>query len=251
MTINYLEFTENNIEFRISSSKMMERYKNTQSFVLSEMLYGEYKFSKTSKEIALITMDIVFGWMVTLENYLIRDRRELFDENARLFAHESAETARDYYFNTILKHDEIFKKEVVDVWTDLHNDKFSMLLNVLGSCVGMKDIDAFSYIVNTLTEAMDALKFELYEIDYLLENGKRPFLCLSDMSLVILRDFNKNQLLFRAGVYKKHFDISDSFVLKNYSQEHNPIVFIRELENNGITINNKQSLLHSSYTAGE
>ena len=244
-----MEFTENNIEFRISSSKMMERYKNTQSFVLSEMLYGEYKFSKTSKEIALITMDIVFGWIVTLENYLIRDRRELFNENARLFSDESAITARDYYLKTIEEHPSIFKKEVVDVWMDLHNDKFAMLRKVLEGCVGMRDIDAFSYIVNTLTEAMDALKFELYEIDYLLENGKRPFLCLSDLSLVVLRDFNENQLLFRAGVYKKHFNISDTFILKNYSQEHNPIVFVRELEDNGIIIENKQSLLHSSHTS--
>ena len=251
MTINYLEFTENNIEFRISSSKMMERYKNTQSFVLSEMLYGEYKFSKTSKEIAILTMDIVFGWMVTLENYLIRDRREFFDERARLFSTESVEKARDYYIKVITSHKDIFREDIIEVWLDLHRNRFKMIISVLDSCVGMKDIDAFSYIINTLTEAMDALKFELYEIDYLTEKGKRPFLCLSDLPLVILRDFGENQLLFRSEVYKKHFNVGEHFILKNYSQEHNPIVFIRELEDNGITIDNKQSVLHSSHTAKE
>jgi len=244
MTINYLKFTENNIEFRISSSKMMERYKNTQSFVLSEMLYGEYKFSKTSKEIALLTMDIVFGWIVALENYLVRDRREFFDDRARLFSTESIKKARDYYIDVITSHKNIFREDIIKVWLDIHANRFDMMLAVLDGCVGMKDIDAFSYIVNTLTEAMDSLKFELYEIDYLTEKGNRPFLCLSDLSLVILRDFGENQLLFRSKVYKKHFGLGDNFILKNYSQEHNPIVFIRELEDAGIIIDNKQSVLH-------
>ncbi len=243
MTINYLAFTENNIQFRIVSSKMIERYKASQSFVLSEMLHGEYKFSKTSKEIALLVMDVTFGWLISFENYLIRDGVDFFDENAKTFIINSAIESEKYYMDIIKSRTDIFDNEIVSVWDTVHQSKFNMIIELLNKNIGKSDIESFSTIVSVLIEMIDTLKFELYEIDYLVHGGNKPFLCLTDLTIMSLHDFGQNQLISRGELYSSHFNIEKKFLLKNYSQEHNPIIYLREFEDAGFNIPNKFSLI--------
>jgi len=244
MIINYQEYAENNIQFRVVSSKMMERFKSTQSFVLSEMIHGEYKFSKTSKEIAILAMDSIFGWVVSLENYLIRDGVDNFDSNAKEFAISKALEIERYYVSIIEDRDDIFDPRFVKVWKKNHILKLNLVLDILNKLEGMSDIEAFSTVVNTLIEMMDSIKFELYEMDYLISGGTTPFLCMTDLCILVAQEFKLFILPERAKMYIEEFGIEDGFVFKNYSQEINPMVYLQALDDAGIKINNK-------YTAGQ
>ena len=241
MTINYQKFTENNIQFRIISSKLIERYKSTQSFVLSEMLHGQYNFSKTSREIALLAMDITFAWLIGLENYLIRDNSPFFDKKACLFSLRSMRKADRYWMNVIDNHEDIFEKKITKVWKEIHNLKMNIAKKVIESCEGLSDLEAFSVISNYIIEAMDALKFELYEIDYIVNNPNgQPFLCFTDLCIVAKEELNIDYSIEKANIYISKFDIKDGFIFKNYSQELNPITYVMNLEKHGIVIKNKK-----------
>ena len=239
MTVNYMDYTENNIEFRIVSSKMVERFKSTQSFVLSEMLYGEYKFSKSSREIVLLVMDTAFGWITSIEDYLIRDSVDIFDEKAKDFAVESLKRASQYALDTVTGKPEIFQTTLGDVWKIVHVKKKEIMFRALDECIGKRDLDAFSTISALLIEMLDSLKFELYEIDYLINDGSKPFLCLTDLNVYDMHVAGDNDLLFKANLYTEKFPIEKTFAIKNYSQEHNPIIYVSELEHNGYTVINK------------
>ena len=233
--INAIEFTENNIQFRIISAKLLERYKATQSFILMEMLHGDYKFSKTSREISLLVTDISFSWIMSLESYLIRDGVSQFTKEAADFAEETLDENRLYVQEVFKKNPSIFDEKIVKVWRKVQDDKIKISRTILDKCVGKEDMEAFSIIANTLIEALSSLKFELYEIDYIVNNGKRPFLCLTDLN-VLLRDFyDENLLTKRALIYKKCFNI-DSFALKNYSQEDRLRYYSKDLERAGISL---------------
>ena len=240
MRIDYHDYVENNIEFRIVSSKMIERYKSTQSFVLSEMIHGEYKFSKTSKEIVLLVTDTVFAWVIGLENYLIRDGVPVFDTEAKDFAIKKAIEVEKYYMDIIRTKSEIFDSEIAEVWESVHIEKFSNILEILSELEGTSDIEAFSTIVAILIEMLDTLKFELYEIDYLVNDGEDPFLCMTDLCIISTQQYGKFLLPIRAKIYNERFNIKEEgFIFKNYSQEINPITYLQALEDDGIKISNK------------
>ncbi len=240
MTINYQKFTENNIQFRIISSKLIERYKSTQSFVLSEMLHGQYKFCKTSREIALLAMDITFAWLIGLENYLIRDNSDYFDRKAVDFALKTMRDADEYWAKVMEENPGIFNPIITNAWEEVHNIKIDMTFKIIESCEGLHDLEGFSTITNFIIEKMDALKFELYEIDYMVHNGENPFICFTDLCIIAKEELGFNYLRKKASTYVKLFDIKDGFNIKNYSQELNPITYVLDLEKHGIHIKNRK-----------
>jgi hypothetical protein len=238
-----MDFTENNIQFRIVSSKLLEKYKSTQSFVLTEMLYGNYNFSKASREIALLVLDVVFAWLVGLENYLIRDCTSIFDKKAVDFAIRTADEAEAHYVSTIMIHDSIFDSKISKLWIDNHIVKMDMIREVIRRCEGLQDIEGFSVIVNTLLEMADSMRLELYEVDYIANNGKNPFLCLTDLSIMAYEEHSTMPIVDRAKRYKE-ITGRETFVLKNYSQEPNPVVYVKNLEEEaGIIIENKYNMI--------
>jgi len=243
MTIDFRDFTENNIQFRVISSKLLERYKGSQSFVLSEMVHGKFKFSKTSRELAILIMDTTFAWLIQMENYLIRDDDSIFNKNAVEFSMKSVNELDAYILSLINKHSDIFSEKVSTPWRLIHESQISLITKVIKSVEGFSDIEAFSTIANVIIEMIDTLKFQLYEIDSLNNETSKPPLCLTDLCILSVSEFDFFPMLERAKVYNSIFDIENGFYFKNYSQETNPFVYIKKLEDGGIKIANKNSAL--------
>lgn len=243
MKISFGEFRENNIQFRVISSKLMERYKSSQSFVLSEMIHGEYRFSKTSREIALLLLDVAFNWIIMLENYIIRDSGKTFGPKSVKYALATMQEMDNYRVNIMFKNEDIFDKKIAEPWNENHTRKMTYLRDIVVEAEGFSDIEAFAMIVNLIIEMADTIKFELYEIDYLANGGRKPFLCLTDLSVVMFHERKILPMINRAKIYKKYFNTGNEFILKNYSQEPNPISYISKLESEGIQIKNKYNTI--------
>lgn len=162
----------------------------------------------------------------------------MFDKEAIEFSIKTAHEAAECYTEVVNSRPDIFDVKFVAVWTESHQDLFNALLEVIRANEGKKDIDAFAMIANFLVELMDTLKYELYEIDYLMQGGKKPFLCMSDLCVLYTKLFNKSILPDRAKVYMKHFDLQPEFYFKNYSQDMSPLRCVMALEDSGIKIVN-------------
>lgn len=243
MKIDFREFTENNIQFRVISSKLLERYKGAQSFVLSEMIHGKFKFSRTAREIAILAMDTTFAWLIQLENYLIRDESNIFDKNAVDFAINTMNEVDSYIVSLVETRSDVFDHKIATPWRMIRISQVDLVEKVIRSTEELRDIEAFSTIANVIIEMIDTLKFQLYEIDYLVNGGKKPFLCLTDLCLLSVSEFDSFPMLNRAKVYESYFGINDGFYFKNYSQEMNPIMYVRLLEEGGVPIVNKTGIL--------
>ena len=235
-------FVENNIHFRIISSKILERYKSTQSFVLTEMIHGQFKFSKTSREIALLKMDIWFLWLNDFESYLIHKAGNIFEQKDVEYATNEINITREYYRSTVDSRDDIFDRSFVSVLNRIDDLKFKDSEMFITECSGKSLIDTFASVSNFLIEIIDTLKFELYEIDYLINGGKKPFLCMTNLCVLYETKLHSTPLVDRALVYIDEFNISNGFIFKNYSQEMSPVKCLESIQKANIKINNNTDL---------
>jgi len=243
MKIDFKDFTENNIQFRVISSKLLERYKGAQSFVLSEMIHGKFKFSKTSRELAILIMDTTFAWLIQIENYIIRDNEKTFNIDAVNFSIKSFEEMDMYILSLVDKHHDIFSENVSIPWRMIHKTQTELAKTVIKSAEGLSDLEAFSTIANVIIEMIDTMKFQLYEIDSMNNQTKKPPLCLTDLCILSVSEFDLFPMLERARVYNDVFKVDSGFYFKNYSQESNPFTYIKKLEDAGIKIVNKNSAM--------
>ncbi len=229
------EFIENNIRFRIISSKMLERYKNTQSFTLTEMLHGQYEFSKTSRETILLSMDRWFQWLLFFEKELIKNKENIFTEHLCLeMIEESHETTRSVR-DTLVKFPDIFEREATEMWLTSTQTSFLGWSEVLASYVGKENIEAFSGVATFLTEIMETMKFILYEIDYLVHDGSKPFVCLTNTCILAKEKYGLNILEKRVDTYSSKYPGISNFILKNYSDSKSTQMCADDLSAKGIT----------------
>ena len=221
MRIDYKPYSENNIQFRIESSKALERFKSQQFFVLCEFDSGGYNFSKTSKELAILMVDSVFTWLISVENYLIRSGEKIFTEVHKDYILEKLFEVYDYIEGVAEENRDIFNKEETDTIFEIIQSREPFTTAFMSSLVGEGIASAFVSIVNIIISAIDNFRFELYEADYLVNNGKNPFICITDFMLNVYLDFNHCIALDRYNIYKRRFKIK-SITLKNYSSS--PVV---------------------------
>ncbi len=224
------EFIENNIRFRIISSKMLERYKNTQSFVLTEMLHGQYKFSRTSREIMLFSMDKWFKWLTDLERELIRDASNTFNEEILKDLLNKTVRTDSIIIGTIMSRPDVFNTEEAKLWMDARKNTILGWQFVLKSFLGRESSEAFSSISAFLVEAIESMKFSLYETDYLIHDGSTPFVCITNTCLHAKEDYGINILENKLTVYKDYFPDLNKIVVKNYSDAKYVETCLRSIE---------------------
>jgi len=237
MKIEYKPYSENNINFRIESSKALERFKAQQFFILTEVKDGSYKFSRTSRELAIIFMDTLFAWLIAVENYLIRSRGNVFTEKNKSDILDRLEEALAYISMIIKENEEIFDNIESCVILDILSLRHHYVEKFFEKLVGESKIESFVSTVNFLVEAMDNFRFELYEVDYLSNGGKKPFICITDFMLDMFNEFSQCIALDRATEYERIFGV-DSFVLKNYSSSPTIASQLHCLRENGIGVKN-------------
>jgi len=218
------DFKSNNIGFRIISAKILERYKNTQSFILNEMENGKYKFTGTSKEIALLYADSAYRWLERLEYSIISHKYTVELTQERIEELTSSLAACNEYITGIIKsHPEVFKdKAIAEAWMALYTTKetqIRMMDEVPRIVNQLKDKVAtviFTKIGELFADALDEVRLTLYEIDSMATtNGEKAPLCVSDWDIERIDDALP-RIMFKANYYMEHFNVK-AFRLKDFT----------------------------------
>lgn len=238
------KYCENNIQFRIKSSKLIADYKEMQEFNLKEMVYGNYPFPEGTREIFLLKLDIWFRFTIQLEEELIKLGHNNISEVDLELIHNIAKTAESKYTSIMEDdaHGNHFNSEIYEIWKETHKSLFEYLIKEVDSTIGLTPVESFEYIIVKLIEVLQTTLYELFETINLdrifkgvefetycsngFERGK-IYLCYSEMCYLFRNRVGKNLLIERLSVYLRHFDIKE-VALRDYSRSGIPIECIQD-----------------------
>jgi len=210
------DFVPNNIAFRILSSKMIEKVKQAQSYVLSEIEYGDYKFNRTSKEVALLYTDALSDWLQELEKAIIKWSSFTEVDATNRDAIESSCLKRlEYIEDVCSQRDDLFNHKYIEVWKKVRFPVEAMIQDIVHGKQSRNPITCFTLCAQSIIDSIEELRLDLYEIDYYIENGEKPFICITDTYVDYLSK-NDSRIITKAKIYMKEFGCED-FYLKNYT----------------------------------
>lgn len=246
-------FYSNNIDFRICSSKAIEKFKNVQSFQLNQIANGNFYFKKNRKEILLLKYDMWARWIYEIENLFIElsgDCTHIVEQDHVNYISRLSYKTLDKINHIILEaHKEYFDSEFSSIWIETHQKVFNFFMIELKGLIGVRFDLAFAIIIDTVIEMMQYTLIELHELNGLYSHFyddhqegfnkcELPFLIYSKLDKKHLKITSEYIIKERLNIYQKYFDLSEIFV-KNYSDERiNPELF-DQLESTGIKINYK------------
>jgi len=231
----------NNIVFRIASSDALRVFKEVQNFVLTEIEFGSYSFSRVAKEIALLYSDSAFRILYSIEMMFIREgspvlTREMADSINKILLDQIG-----YMRAVVEENGDVFDRKFVEIWKEVHLPIVSIIENIVEMNIGEKIEDTFKDICSIFGDSLDTVRFELYELDYLINDGRKPFLVISDMCVVSFDTVGVLLPTRRAQVYIEKLDLEPEFYVKNYTSTYAGYRrCINNLVENGIKILNGQ-----------
>lgn len=238
-------FYPNSVEFRIVSSKALEKFKNVQSFQLNQLVNGKFFFKQDRREILLLKYDMWNRWLQEVENFFIqchetcdRIRQKDIDVVVAL-----AEKTAYLYNKTITDtHDYHFDTEFTAVWFDIHNVAFDELTENLRKLSGTYE-EVFVRLVDMMCVGLQYTLIELYELNELFKqkDHSEMFLVVSNYSLAYIANFGYAIEAHRAKYYKERFGVQTVY-FKNYTDCNIPLRLIDDVKNVGIEINYEKSL---------
>ena len=174
------DYVPNNIEFRVFSSRSLSEYKNTQNFVLAEMAYGRYKFSKTAREIAVLYGDAMFKGLLLVESLLVRSGSPTVNDKIREEV-VTVLTARIKYMHTLMQtREDIFDPRFVAPCIDMHEYVEGLIKKRARDASKLGAREFFREIDLCQSDMFDALRLELQEVDALITKDALTFLNISD-----------------------------------------------------------------------
>lgn len=264
---SYIEnysFNENNIQFRIHSSRSLETYKHFQSFNLNELVNGKFKFRKTSKEILLLKYDMWYRWLMRIEGYIVaHNAQTISKENIEQFINYSDSTNQLYSY-IMSDHPEYFATCFTEKWKVVHSYLYEFLLTRLREMNGLSSVDFFAEASGVLTDVMNATVFELAELECMvflndvkindkpsnenlheiLEEDKSNafFLIFNDICFEYDKTMSACLLSVRLDLYKKWFPSLDTIYLKNYTGKPISEKLFKEIKKK-INIDSERSLI--------
>lgn len=233
------KYTPNNIEFRINSSKLLENFKATQHFVLTEMQYGQYNFSRTSKEITLLYCDVMFKTLLLVEKMYIEAKQKTVDEELADKVISLLKSQLKHIIDTTSAsaNENIFEKRHVELWRSVHFPLNKIMSMAVRSTIGETLAESFKKLVLVIIDSMDSVRFEQNEIDYLIKNGSMPFLNIVDLCAISASYIKEPILVTRAKKYNEFMGKEMAYRVKNYTSSYSSYkICIQGLEQAGIKI---------------
>lgn len=277
---NY-QFYSNSVEFRIKSSKALERFKNVQSFQLNEIKNGRYKFSKNRRELLLLKFDLLTKVLYESENLCIQFYDAQYASNLVVESVVSLVSKASYLYNKIITedHPEAFDPIFSGIWIEIFSINEHLLKKQILSLEGAEFSVFFNNLVDIVSALLQNSTFELFELDVLLMKqrklynhpncnvinlGMDPDIVKNNMEitrgsrqlnyddtkclmLVISNYINsdtENSRIYlesKMGIFLKYFEI-ESIYFKNLSDGPVRASVIEEIEKYGIHIDYKGSL---------
>lgn len=265
---NY-DFSPNSIDFRIVSSKALEKFKNVQSFQLNEIRNGRYKFGSSRRELLLLKFDLLTRVLAETEKVCIQNyhNNEGTTELIVSYTLEMLRKSRKLYNEIITSHPELFDPVFAGIWTSMLDKKENLLIGGLTSLISKPLEIFFSSLVDIISSFIQNGTFELYELDVKLakyghtdKDYKEKIITLQgiettdfniyepkDMMLVIsnLTNTTNTHILSyvkdKLDIYINKFGISHVYFKNLSDHEISPNV-IELVESLGLVIDYKKSI---------
>lgn len=248
---SYMEnynFNENNIHFRIYSSKALEKYKHYQSFNLNQLVHGKFPFRKTSKEILLLKYDMWFRWLMRIEGYIVANNIEkIKEEHIDIFLYYASLT-NALYQKTMQEYPQYFNPSFLNIWMKFHTLLHKYLHTQLKLSPTTDSTYFFNHISDILIEVMDSTVYELVEMEVMLNKyeisicpnknkmeefspaGSVPFLIYNSIGENYYKIINESLLANRVKLYKNYIPTLDKVYIKNYTDFSIPEVEINLIQ---------------------
>jgi hypothetical protein len=269
--LNTYEFYSNSIQFRIISSKSLEKWKNVQSFQLNQIANGKFFFAQSRKEILLLKYDMWSRFLFEIENFIIEfagktSQKEMTDFSIDFILSLAEKTDKTYKEVILDEKNEVFDLEFNKIWLDLHDEVFKKFKESVKSLNGFTFDLFFRGVVDNLVEIMQYMLLEIHELDMMfckrvtkcidcdfastcpdIKQGESenniPFIIINGLSNKI---FTKENCLIRHRIktYKKYFKI-ESIYLKNYSSDKIKESILEIVEEEGLQIDYKMCITNN------
>ena len=259
------KFHTNSINFRIVSSKAIERWKHVQSFQLSELVKGKFFFAKDRREILLQQYDLWSRFLYEVENFCIErsgDENKLTtDEDVNFVLALAGKTSALYKKLVLVDNNQQFENLFLNIWLEIHETPYRYLIQEIKLLTGLPFEDFYAKLVSTLISVMQYTLIEIHELDMLLckVEGAHPgvFPCEEKLTLskdtipfVIVTSFGDRVFAMtglclaceRLKVYSKYIDLEEIYI-KNYTDAPVNSRIIENIERNGFKVNFRKSML--------
>lgn len=271
--LNGYQFYSNSINFRILSSKSLEKFKNVQAFQLNQLANGKFYFSLNKREVLLLKYDMWSRWIYEIENLCIEllrneEARKVTKNDIDLIILLANKTSEKYTSIILQENTDKFDKEFCKIWLELHQYTYNFMINQIRHLVGLSYPMMFSKLIDLLINILQYTLFEIHELDILFCNSKNnceycddKLICNHNenkmvnsdnlLSFIIISNFTKTYQEItgtclidkRIEIYKKYFDIKEIY-FKNYTDEKIPFNLINSIEKHNIKLNMEKSLFH-------
>lgn len=241
------QFFPNSIEFRIASSKAMEKWKNVQSFQMNQLINGKFFFAQDRREILLLKYDMWSRWLVEVENLFIElheSSNSVKQKDIDLVIKLANKTAKRYIKIIKEDHSHHFEENFANMWLEVHETAYSYLVEKVRSLHGPYEM-VFTIIVNILCEIMQYTLTELHELNEMFKHPSSDdiFLVVTPFCVDYMKDTGQCLIKSRLEIYKKYFDFSKVW-FKNYINDPLPASIIMNVENLGLEIDYKKCLFN-------
>ncbi|UOK16804.1 hypothetical protein [Vibrio phage phiKT1024] len=259
---NFLDtynFYSNNIDFRIVSSKAIEKFKNVQAFQLNQITNGKFFFKKDRKEVLLLKYDMWTRWIYEIENLFIellsssQSKNKFINREQINHIINLADKMNIKIKDIMLKENgDYFDPRFINIWIQCHKTVYEVIISRIADLEGCTYHSAFQFIVDNLIELMRHTLIEIHELNSIYSYFEdtetftknfqndfgTPFLVFTHFDRVTDNRLSQNLMLSRLDVYKKFFDLREVFV-KNYSEMPIDPNLFDSIEERGVKINYK------------
>lgn len=177
-------YSPNNIAFRVISTRLLADIKQYQSYILSQVEYSDYEFSRTSKEIAILHSQKLYQWLEAVEQHLIvSGSYKISSQSDRNDILASAQTLANSLVHVVEDHEVFSDKYICDMYSLFANEVHKgMQQSIFKEKEGAEEIGAllFSRLAACATATLSMLRLTLYEADQVSTKGVPPFVCIND-----------------------------------------------------------------------
>lgn len=259
------KFYPNSVNFRIVSSKSLERWKNVQSFQLSELVNGKFFFAKDRREILLQQYDLWSRFLYEIENFCIErfgDENKLTtDEDVNFVLALAGKTTALYKKLVLVDHNQQFENVFLNIWLEIHETSYRYLIQEIKLLAGLPFEDFYAKLVSTLIAVMQYTLIEIHELDMLLckvegvhpgvfpctekltlSKGTIPFVIVTSLVDRVFAMTGTCLVCERLKVYSKYIDLEEIYI-KNYTGAPVNSRIIENIEHNGFKVNFRKSML--------
>lgn len=232
-----MSYVPNNVEFRIVSSRAIAQFKTDQAFDFNELVNNPaFCFSHASREILLLNYEMWFKLVMKLERLMIRrDSTRPIGEELVKYILTMVEDTLHGITDVMDVHEATFNAAAKQIVRRTNAQFVHYINRQVASCEGHTIYVAFPTIVNSISNALHNLLFQLHEIEHLLNGGRPAFISYTSECADIYAHLGERVLHHRGAIYRELFGVTD-FVIKNYSHDAVPQECIDCLRDLGVSV---------------